>query len=113
MLFRYCKCHKNDYHHATCNNTRDAVEDHRLIQIYKSRDSKREDKTAAKNALHEMGIEIQNLSPFFILQFFRLDLWKHFGLDYLHVSLEGNWRRIFEYVGLKLGNDFCKGEVMM
>ena len=80
------------------------MEDYREIQLFKSGG---EHKAAAKTV--DRGIDVKNLSPFFVLEYFRIHLWFHFGLDYLHVSLEGNWRRIFEYVGLKQGNDFCKG----
>lgn len=53
---------------------------------------------------------MDRMSPFWTLEVFRQHFWLHFALDFLHVSLEGNWLRHFRYLGIKYGASFCQSE---
>lgn len=66
-------------------------------------------RASAKRALESRGLSHKRFSPLWELTIFRQQFYKHFALDYLHVALEGNWLRHFEYLGLKYGNQFCRG----
>jgi hypothetical protein len=109
-LSRYCTCKKTEYNHIYCDNTRDAKEDWRYWEAYESADAVDEERMEAKRWLEDIGVDVYKKNPFLLLRIFRQYLWKRFGLNYLHVSLEGNWLKIFKYVGLELKNDNCKSE---